>query len=207
VNELVQRCEALESLEMKAVTVGEKRNMRAARKNVERELRRLAPVSRCTSRRPQAPRLVSRAGTGRAPGSPQRGAGGVPPPDDGDGDGDGDPPTDPDSDAIEALARILGVVMPGDRDNAACIVHRVRSGSPDHETGVMQVALSVWLAGISGITVDVHDVCTILATNHVSSSNFPEVAIALRAEYVADGPAIAGPQHADRLPLTTTVPS
>ena len=205
IEEMVQRLDSLESLELKAGTVDEKRNMRAARQNVARELHRLAPASRCTSRRPQAPRLVSRVGTGRAPGSPQRGAGGVPPPDDGDGDPPSEPPPNPDDGAVEALCRILGFLLPDDRANAACIIDRVRSDGPARKTGIMQIALSVWLAGINRIAIDCRDVFEVLAVDHIRASDYPEICIALGVEYLASGAAIASPQHADRVSPTTAV--
>jgi hypothetical protein len=99
----------------------------------------------------------------------------------------------------------MGLVMPGDYAVAALIVRRVRSGSPDRETGILQLAFAVWSAGLDGIVVDCRDVCTVLGVDHISASTFPVVAAALGAEYLDSGAAIASPQHTDRLPPTTAV--
>ncbi|MGO9664577.1 MAG: hypothetical protein ACLP66_14845, partial [Polyangia bacterium] len=60
--------------------------------------------------------------------------------------------------------------MPGDYSIAALIVRRIQSGSPDRETGILQLAFAVWAAKLDGIVVTVDDVCTVLRTEHVSAS-------------------------------------
>ncbi len=56
----------------------------------------------------------------------------------------------------------------------------------------MQVALSIWLAGINHIAVDCRDVFKVLAVEHVSASEFPEICVALGVEFVADDPIVVG---------------
>lgn len=187
VDDLLDSAWRLERLRDKAGDSDERHNWTRDLQRVRRELRDLAPVRQCASRRPQTPRFMSRAGTGRAPGSPQRGAGGVPPPGGGDDDPDpdADPPPDPDGDAIASLGRIMGTIMPDDRDVAACIVRRIRSVGRDREKGIMQLAFAVWTAGLDNIVVDCRDVCAVLGVDHISASTFPVVSIALGAEYAS----------------------
>ena len=178
---------------------------RHADQQLVQELRELAPARQCASRRPAPARQARRAGCRRSPRSPRRGHGGTPPPSepggsDGDG-GDGDPPDEPpaisDSDAIKAMARIMGTVMPDDRDIAACIVNRIKCGdSATRDKGIMQLAFAIWSAGIDGVIVDTRDVCLVLDVTHVSSATFPVIAIALGCEFTSNEPTVINSQRA-----------
>ncbi len=207
VDDLLLRARRLESLREKAGSSDERRNWTRDLRRVRRELRELAPVRQCANRRPAPTRQARRAGTRRSARSPHRNRGGTPPPSGGsdNDDPDPDPAEKSDDTAVAAMCRILGFVMCGDRLVADGIVDRIRHAGPEREKGIMQVALSIWLAQVNRIAVDVRDVFETLGVDHINASEYPTICIALNVEFVADGPAIDGPQHADRLLPTTAV--
>ena len=205
--ELVRRRESIASLRAHAASDGERQSWDHADRQIARDLRRYEPCRLAvqTPRRSTSCWRITR--TTRSARAPRRVGQAQPPPGGGDDDPDpdGDPPANPDADAIAALGRILGLLLPGDYAVAELIVSRIRSAGPNRETGIMQVALSIWLAQVNRIAVDVRDVFETLGVDHINASEYPTICIALNVEFVADGPAIDGPQHADRLLPTTAV--
>lgn len=205
--ELVRRRESIASLRAQAASDGERQSWDHADRQIARDLRRYEPCRLAvqTPRRSTSCWRITR--TTRSARAPRRVGQAQPPPGGGDDDPDpdGDPPANPDADAIAALGRILGLLLPGDYAVAELIVSRIRSAGPNRETGIMQVALAVWAAGLDGIVVDCRDVCAVLGVDNISASTFPMVAVALGVEFVVSGPAIASLHHTDRCLSATAV--